>query len=156
MAKDYQKYIVSIELISEKASLAQISAIMELTPSDISHNKGDLPIVGRRPWPSTIWKLKARPSPKLERMIQMLATPLLARHLRKAKRHYRDITVFLNIGILYQGAYSSIEISPNYLDWCSKADVVVQIASYPCVDEEPRELQDRRARIKKVRRKIID
>ena len=128
--------MVSLDILSETATLADLSKALGVDASHgSSHERGSARPL-HRVWEKTVWRLEsdvaenAPLSQHIENILQRVSTVKLSGALP------HDCTVYLNIGVTFETAMCSIEIPPASLQLLSKAGIRLLVNCYPSSSPE--------------------
>lgn len=131
-----KEYLVSIDVTSDQMSLQEITELFGIEAGPDSRNKGSADALGRF-YAQTEWKVNSE-LPNKALLTEHFAFP--ARRFDLAELRNRRLPegarAFINIGVLYDSAYCSIEIGSDWLQTFASFGFGLNISCYPCEDDD--------------------
>lgn len=125
--------MVSVDVVTREAGVAEISGILGIPGSPSSHNKGDKRGFKGDVWNVTTWKLESgleggRP---LREHVDQLLPRVLPAITRERATLPNDCRVWLSIGAIFHTATCGISLSADHLKLLSDTGIGLEVTAYP-------------------------
>lgn len=136
-----KRFTIRLELRTKNISLEKLAHLTVFQLSDASRNIGDLAGDGR-PFAMTVGVIEAEPSKgefisgDLHLVTQCLIDKLVAGHFDDDLGSLNSIALVANIGVLFDTADCSLEISPAHSQYFGQRNIDISISCYPTSFEE--------------------
>lgn len=126
-----QTYLVSVDVVSRKYSLSDISNWLKVPYSKTSHEISSRKSPGKL-WSRTVWRLESPLDEKetLERHLKAITSKFPFERCFRRGFLPRDCRASVNIGVFSNQSASSFEIDPDFLEMIGRCRVGLEVAFY--------------------------
>ncbi len=127
-----RSFFVSLDLLSRQGALSDLTAAMGCPGGTASHDR-NTPHPSGRSWERSLWRLDSTlpESAPLEDRIQALISRSRSLPLKDNPALPADLEKVLNIGVCFNGAETTVSLSPEILAWCAGLGIEVSMSAYP-------------------------
>jgi hypothetical protein len=127
------EYDVCLVLASPSATLAAMSDVLGVQPSDGSHNRGDPHLLrSRGQWQETVWKRCSecgRGAP-LEQHLRQVFDGLPAVRVAECRQMIGDLQTYVSIGVFSDAQIPTAHLIPACVTLCAEYGAGIQVAFY--------------------------
>lgn len=130
-----RKFVVSLEIRTTQVSVKELVNLSGLQLSPSSHNAGDIGGDGR-PFAMTVGVFEPEiETGDLNTLMQRMLDKLDFVQLKELRKKVSDATVVISIGVFFDTANCSFEISADHAALLGTSDIRTSISCYPAYFE---------------------
>jgi hypothetical protein len=131
------EFMVSVEIVTREADVAEISRVLGIPGSPSSHNRGDRRGFKGDVWDGAVWKIESGLEGKrsVSDHVSGLLPRVIPALIRERAQLPKDCSVYLNVGAIFHTLTCSVSLSPEHLRQLSEAGISLEVTCYPASSE---------------------